>query len=283
MVDPALSPLVDVQKVNIDHVNVAASTRSSSAQTWVAITPLLTVLITAIGIVFTLCFQIYQTREESIQKEDSDWRAALEKVTVDESTSAIGAFEMQSFLQNSRYHGEARSIASAVLPTVTNRYEFDAAFASLLADTTKDNQRDVILIASNLSNQVRNLYSLAQEQPAGDDAALQNMTLEEFVLDPSQFLADDTQSEALDKALTEIWELDTAIHGLSSLWLPSGGKRLAVPKDTDLAGIIFLNGNFDGVDFSGAVMYDTYFIGHCHVETAKFPVRSPPLRECKSN
>ncbi|MGC2621342.1 MAG: hypothetical protein WA414_20020 [Acidobacteriaceae bacterium] len=280
MVDQAPAPLVDVQKVNIDHVNVTGSSKSPSAQMWIAITPLLTVLITAIGIVFTLCFQIYQTREQSLQKEDSDWRAALEKVSVDESTSAIGAFEMQSFLQNRRYNSEARSIASAVLPTVRNRYEFDAAFSSLLADTTQNNQRDVISIASNLSNQVRNLYSATQKQ-AAVGPTFNNITLEGFVLDPDQFIDDETQSGILDQALTETWELDTVIQGLSRLWLPSGHKRLAVPKDADLAGIVFLNGNFNGVDFSGADMYDSYFIGRCHVENARFPAHSPPTRECK--
>jgi hypothetical protein len=120
---PDTTPLVDIQKAAIDHVNVIGPTKSLSAQMWIALTPLLTVLITAVGIVFTVCFNIYQTKERSQQKADSDWRSALEKVYLDQSSSAIGTFEMQSFLSDPSHRDQARSIASAILRAVENRAE----------------------------------------------------------------------------------------------------------------------------------------------------------------
>src|SRR5258708_28785024 len=99
MAQSAVSPLVGVQKVDIDHVNVTgtSTTNSSTAQTLNALTPLLTVLITAIGFVFTFCFQLVQNHTDALQKVDTDWRAAVEKISLDEDTAANGVFEMQSF------------------------------------------------------------------------------------------------------------------------------------------------------------------------------------------
>src|SRR5271170_1032152 len=110
------SPLVSAHKVDIDHVNVAATGKSNTAQTLNALTPLLTVLITAIGLVFTFCFQLLQNRTEALQKVDTDWRTAVASISVNGTAAATGAFEMQSFYKNPKYGGEAKTIAAIVIP-----------------------------------------------------------------------------------------------------------------------------------------------------------------------
>jgi hypothetical protein len=284
MEQAAIAPLVEVEKVAVDHINVG-TVRSDMAQTLLALTPLLTVLITAVGIVFTLCFQFYQTREQAFEKEDSDWRAALQKVSMDESSSAIGAFEMQSFLGTSKYHTQARSIAAAILPAVRNRYEFDVALGNLLDDTNAQNQTDIITVAYNLSNSIRASYAAAVRKATTPTQPVQ-ITLQQFILDPETLLNDDTDSSQLDTAETQAWELDSVIHGLSSLWPRSGrrahtGKGLALPKHADLQGIIFLNADVTGVDFTRAAMDGSYFIGTCVTADAKMPSNVATI-ECTS-
>jgi Pentapeptide repeats (8 copies) len=276
MDQPESAPMVDVQKVDIDHVNVMGTGKSTTAQTWVALTPLLTVLITAIGIVFTFCFQLVQTRTASLQKVDSDWRAALEKVSVDEESAAIGAFEMQSFLADPKYGDQARAIAAAVLPTVANRYEFDAAFFVLLGKTNQKNQADIITIATSISNRLMDLHSTAllylKEKPEPKDKSLEN-----FVLNPDQFFSDSSQSSYLLRTQTEAWKLDSVIGGLSTIWRGGNGNGpILVPDGADLSGIIFLNHNFQGVDFTHASLANAYFIGDCTVDANSLPKDARP-------
>jgi hypothetical protein len=273
------APLVGVDTVAIDHVNVRGDSKSPGAQMWIAITPLLTVLIAAVSFVFTSGFQVYQTRQSALQEVDTEWRSSLEKVSVDNTSAAIGSFEMLSFLSDARYRPQARSIASAVLPSVGNRYEFDVAFERLLSDTDQKNQSDVITVAFNISSELRSLYSTASKQLKGDSRS-NGLTLQTFVLDPTSYLDDDVNTkEVIAAADTASWELDTVSKGLSSLWL--NGKGPAAPQAAALDHIIFMNADFSGVDFSGASMDDAYFVGSCRVENAAWPKGKPsPFHAC---
>ena len=266
--------LVDVRQIDIDHVNVTDTNKSVAAQTWIALTPLLTVLITAIGLVFTFCFQLIQTRTASSQKVDSDWRAALEKVSTDEQTAAIGAFEMQSFLTDPKYGDQARSIAAAILPSVASHQEFDAAFFVLVQKTDQHNQVAIIAIAANVSNRVRNLHQIALKQLRDNPKSI-DPSLENFVLHPDQFFSADEQSEYLKETDEETWKLDSAIGALTSMWHGSRTiRRLKVDDDTDLSGIIFYNASlrdFRGIDFTHATMNDAYFLGPCNIDPSKLP------------
>jgi hypothetical protein len=275
------SPLVDVRRVDIDHVNVTGTGRSSAAQTWIAITPLLTVLITAIGFVFTSCFQLIQARTAALQKVDSDWRDALAKVSTDEN-AAIGAFEMQSFLTDPRYGDQARSIAAAVLPSVSSHQEFDAAFFILVQKTNQANQHAIITVASNLSNQLRTLYDNAKRQLKPNQKKV-DTSLENFVFHPEQFFSDEEHSKSLKETNEVAWKLDSAIGGLNAIWHGSKTTPPLKPDDnTDLSGIIFYNASprdFRGIDFTPASMTDAYFLGVCQVDASKLP--SDVHQECR--
>jgi len=268
------SPLVDVHQVEIDHLNVTGTNKSTAAQTWIALTPLLTVLITAIGLVFTFCFQLIQTRAASVQKVDSDWRTALEKVSTDKQTAAIGAFEMQSFLTDAKYGDQARAIAAAILPSVASHHEFDAAFFVLVQETDQQNQAAIIAIATNISNRVRDLHEIALKEMKDNPKPI-DPSLENFVLHPDQFFSEDEQSDYLKETDEETWKLDSAIGGLSSIWHGSKTtRRVKMDEDTDLSGIIFYNASFRdfrGIDFNHAIMNDVYFLGPCNVDASKLP------------
>lgn len=277
---PQETPLVDVAKVNIDNVNVAgAGKRDEIAQRLIALTPLLTVLATVIGVVFTFCYQIYQTKTTSNDQQDVEWHAALDKVSWNGDTPEPGAFQLVSFAEKPRYKAEARSIEATLLPQMSNKYEFDSIFFLLLKDTDNSSQLDIIAIARNESNRLRDIYahSVMHEKKTAD-----NSDLERFVLNPEDFLTEDSQENDLRQALDDTWKLDSTIHGLSTLWNHSGGSGTdkIEPAEADLSGIIFLNNHFDGVDFSRASMDDTHFVGNCSVDQAKFP-QNAPSRHCQ--
>jgi len=276
MAQLATSPLVDVHKVDIDHVNVGATGKSSISQTLNALTPLLTVLITAIGLVFTFCFQLVQNSTEGSQKVDTDWRSAVEKVSPDEKVAATGAFEMQSFYTDHKYGDQAKTIAAVVLPSVPDKTEFDAAFFELLGNTSPQNQGQIITVAKGVSDDIRDLCNdFAIEEKKGPDFCDQHLA--DFLINPQGYYDEDTQSEQIKKVLTETWKLDSADGGLSTLWQKRTlwRKPIFKPDSADLSGIIFYNNNLKGVDLRQATVDGVLFVGTCQVDSSLLPQGAP--------
>lgn len=271
------SPLVDVQKVDIDHVNVGETGKSGTSQTLNSLTPLLTVLITAIGLVFTFCYQLVQNRTAALQKVDTDWRAAVEKISLDEDSAATGAFEMQSFFKDPKYGEQAKTIAAVVIPSVANKSEFDVSFSELLKNADQQNQGQIISIARNVSDQIRETCDgfAASEKK---DSGFCDRSLANFVINPQSYFSEATQSDQIKKVLTETWKLDTVDGGLSSLWRVRGFK----PGNADLSGIIFYNNDLQGVDLRQATLDGVLFVGTCKVDGSLLPRGLPPP-QCTSN
>lgn len=273
MAQSAVSTLVDVQKVDIDQVNVGgtSTTKSSTAQTLNALTPLLTVLITAIGLVLTSCLQLVQKHTDTLQKVDTDWRAAVEKISLDEDTAANGVFEMQSFFDDSKYGEQAKTIAAAVLPSVSNTSEFDAAFFELLGYSNQRNQEQIISIARNVSNQIRescNDFAIS----ARKDSGFCDRSIGDFVINPQRYFSEEKQSDQIKKVLTETWKLDSVDGGQSALWQNQRFK----PAAADLSGLIFYNTNLEGIDLTATSMDGVVFTGNCKVDMASLPKTLPP-------
>jgi len=271
------SPLVSAQKVDIDHVNVAATGKSSTAQTLNALTPLLTVLITAIGLVFTFCYQLVQNRTQleqnraaALQKVDTDWRAAVASISVNEGAAATGVFEMQSFFDDAKYGDQGRTIAALVIPVVPNRSEFDVAFFKLLTDTNEQNQVRIIAIAKSVSDQIRELcHDYAVENKKGNGFC--DRTIGDFMINPQNYFSEEKESDQIKKVLIETWKLDSADHGLSTLWR----ERKFKPGTAELSGIIFYNTDLQGVDLRQASMDDVVFVGTCKVDPPLIPKDLP--------
>jgi Tfp pilus assembly protein PilV len=268
------SPLVSAQRVDIDHVNVAAPTKSSTAQTLNALTPLLTVLITAIGLVFTFCFQLVQNRTEALQKVDTDWRTAVASISVNENAAATGAFEMQSFFKSAKYKDQAKTISAIVIPSIPDKSEFDAAFFELVRNADERNQGEIISIAKDVSDQIRDICNGYAVEKKKDDGFC-DQTIGDFVINPQNYFSEDTESDQIKKVLTESWKLDSANSGLSTLWQ----DRQYKPGTAELSGIIFYNSNLHGVDLTQTSLDGAVFIGTCTVDPSLLP-KGLPAPQC---
>lgn len=279
MATTATAPLIGVQNVDVDHMNIAVRERTASSFNLAALTPLLSILIAALTLFSTSLIQIYQSRSSSAQKEDSDWRQALEKISLDENSAAIGTFEMQSFFEGERHKVQARSISAALMPNITDKYEFDAAFFVLLGQTNQNNQTDVVGIARTLSIQLRGLYDTAVILKGCKGSP--DCTFVEFVHHPEKFYDNATQSDALQRTLSDLWKLESVGSGLHSIWVSKGNGASVHPGDLDLGGIVFLNNDFSNIDFSKASMEEAEFIGKCPVNQGKTPPGILP--DCERN
>jgi hypothetical protein len=125
-------------------------------------------------------------KEASIQKEASDWREALSKVSVSKTDSPIGAFEMESFLDDDKYADKARSIAASLLPSVADPQEFDAGFFVLLKGTNADNQNEIIGIARSLTDTQETLKNKALNASKGK-AHTKDQSFDNFIMHPQEF------------------------------------------------------------------------------------------------
>jgi hypothetical protein len=277
MATAATTPLIGVQNVDVDHMNIAVRERAASSFNLAALTPLLSILIAALTLFSTSLIQIYQSRSSSAEKEDSDWRAALEKI--EDRSAAIGTFEMQSFFEGERHKVQARSLSAALMPNITDKYEFDAAFFALLVRTNQDNQADVVGIARTLSIELHGLYDAAVVLKGCKGSP--DCTFVEFVRHPEKFYDNASQSDALRNTLSDLWRLDSVGSGLRSMWVSKGDGAGVRPGDLDLGGIVFLNNDFSNIDFSKASMEEAEFIGKCPVNEGKTPPGIIP--DCERN
>jgi hypothetical protein len=262
------APLIGVQNVDVDHMNIAVREKTASSLNLTALTPLLSILIAGLTLLSTSLIQIYQSQRSAVQNEDTEWRNALEKISLDDEKAAIGTFEMQSFSEGERHKAQARSISAALMPNITDKYEFDAAFFVLLDKTDQSNQADVVAIARTLSNQLRSLYDTAvalkgcKGQP--------NCTFAEFVDEPGNFYENATQSDALQRSLSDLWKLDSVSQGLSGIWHRRNGVDIH-PGQLDLGGIVFTDHDFSNIDFSQAPLSEAEFLGNCPFKNGKLP------------
>jgi len=280
MATTTATPLIGVQNVDVDQMNIAVREKAPSSFNLASLTPLLSILIAGMTMLSTSMIQIYQSHNSSAQAEDSEWRQALVKISSEgENSAAIGTFEMQSFLAGERHKAQARSIAAALMPNITDKYEFDAAFFVLLRQTDQTNQTDVVGIARTLSNHLHNLYDTAVANKGCKGSP--DCTFVAFVRNPEKFYDNASQSESLRSTLSDLWRLDSVGSGLSTLWHSNQRGVSAHPGDLDLSGIVFLNNDFSNIDFSQASMDEAEFIGKCPVYQGKTPRGIVP--DCERN
>jgi hypothetical protein len=232
-------------------------------QIWAKIlTPVLP-FIAIIVTVVTLGVQMRQasTASEAQRKasEDTQWHETMKSVTLQPPSAAlVGAFNMESFLDTARYHDQARSILSALLPQVEDSSGFDVVFFNLHRSTDGDNQIQLISIARVVAAKDLDNFKIANRRG--------KKNFRDFVGDPTAFFEDEPDSPNLSSALARSWEIDSISHGLSGLWRPGSG-HVSAPA-SDLSGII-LESEFEQVDFSSTNLSSTSFWG-ANVKNANF-------------
>ncbi len=267
-----LKSVAEAEKASVDALNGRRYWTSKVG----ALTPMFAAIIT--GLTFGITF-LYQRKQSDIaaqQVEETQWRAALQKVGGNDSVSSqAAAFAMQSFF-DSTYTQQSRTIAAFLAPNIRDTGAFDFMFFELAKRTGQQNQGELIDIARALSTREQKAYASLPETVRRDHP------FEQLLVDPADVLLDQEDpkfSEKLQDAEADGWELDTVSVVLSRIWkgplplIPSdqrawkGPTRLD-PSELDLRGIVFLNGDFTGIDNLSKARMDAHtgFYGRCMVD-----------------
>lgn len=141
----------------------------------------------------------------------------------------------------------------------------------MLDNTNQHDQEQIISIARNVSNQIRDSCN-GFATSAKKDPGFCDRSIADFVVNPQHYFSEEKQSDQIKKVLTETWKLDSVDDGLSSLWQTQRFK----PVGADLTGLIFYNTNLEGVDLTEASMDGVVFTGNCKVDKALLPKALPP-------
>jgi hypothetical protein len=212
-----------------------------------AVTPLLALFATIYSY-HSQASQFQQTLSEQRRGSvDAQWRDALKLVSfTDPHSSGVGALAMLSFFGTD--HGpEAVTIASSLLPNVSNVGIFDKVLAAIRDKTAEDNNfANISSVARALGMAQRAKYHIAGAASKENTPFLME-TVDAFYLDPKS-IEDDPRQQLNVSA----WDLDTTSQFLKDLW-KTHGKPSADHKP--LTGIVLENAhtdydNFDGLDFS---------------------------------
>jgi hypothetical protein len=203
-------------------------------------------------------------------QEDSQWRSALEKISIDTQAAHIGALEMQSFFHSPRYRKQSRSVAASLLWRVDDRDLFDVVFFDLVEKTTERNQQELITLARAMGDRLQERYSIRMKALGTDSP--QDSSFEHFLKSPEEFYDDDKEDQKKAELQVDVeeWELDSICHGLIEVWKDPTFR--AESSKRDLTGIAFYTtkGDYKGVDFRGAEVRGTAFYGECNLDGAKF-------------
>lgn len=267
---------VSIDTIHVDQAVVSAAPRKSTRQTLIELTPLLSVLITAAALVTTSVLQLWQTHSIAAQKVDEEWRTALAKIS-DDQDALVGTLEMQSFLDEERYRLRAGSIIAVKLPRISDKDEFDAAFAEMPNHIDNTNQVQLINIAKSLSNDLRDAYTTVMKtEPPGN---LSDSSFEHFLVSPEDFISD---GKRLDQLQSATWKLDSTTRGLQKIWTRKGMTTHLTPEKMDLSEIVFYGAekpiDFTGVSFRGANLDHSEFVGRCIVKAPE----ADKINHCES-
>jgi hypothetical protein len=242
--------------------------------------PLVTLLpfaLTAVTFLATFLFQIHQNnQQESFQQLqqqtqqdatlDSEWRKALEHLTAQDGPSAsVGAYEMVSFLQAGKYSDQALAIIPSLLTKIDNPLTFDVVLFDINSHINQDSQSQLVAIDTIL---VKDLGDLCKRVPHCNPS-IKDGSFAAFLQTPDEFIKNPKQTGLLDQAWTQIWELDSVSSALSNNW--RGVHRVKpypTPQGQDLsAGVVLLNNDWRGIDFSQAADLDGVAIfGKCKID-----------------
>lgn len=253
---------LELENTTTEARRVETEHKSERIRFWTAtLLPTLAFLVTA----GTFLLQIQQTKSGAQAQEDSQWRSALEKTAPDSNSAPIGALEMQSFFASKRYKKESRPVAATLLVGIDDRNLFDVIFFDLLDKTTKDDQQELIFLARALSSRLRDKYEVrlaaGKERPA-------DRSFEHFLKDPEDFYdeSDLNQAKALETIDADKWKLDSVSQGLIELWR---NPKIS-PAEEDLSEIVFLNGDYSGLNFSHALLSGAGFYGTCNLTGVRY-------------
>jgi hypothetical protein len=243
---------------------------SHGSPLWLTLLPF---IITAGTFVLSFVQQYRQHKDETQATRDSEWRKAIQQVSSKESDVAIqGAYEMESFLDDTEHGWQALSITSALLPNVNDQRFFDIIFFGLLPKADQESQSQFIAVDVAVAAQLNDEYfrvvkTFTKKKPPPADQSFPN-----FLMNPGEFYPDDADSDKLAYVLTKTWQLDSVSHGLAKLWNRDPKSPGATPDSQWLAGVVLFNNDYSKVDFGQAHgMNEVLFVGSCKVNKSTLP------------
>lgn len=251
----------ETEKIQLDAKEVSREYRFGRTKHWASmVTPLLAVAMTML----TLYNQSQQFKEtaklQTDANEESQWRDAIKNLSMkDARTTLLSAFSMHAFFDSPPHANQARTIAATLLPHVDISDGFDNIFFDILDMTNTSNQVHVVAIGKTLFNLQLDLFhvnALANRPAQVDFQTLREMLGDD---DPPDFIRKDSDSRR--EAGARAWMLDSVSDGLSGLWM---NNKSTAPRGLDLGGVVFEDGQFNGLDFSntnlqGGALYNADF------------------------
>lgn len=269
---------VEIAKTLGEAGNAAIDARFARTRFWAStVTPILALVVTGLTFVVTVQMQSKQfqatlkTQSDQFQKtadsqsnanEDSKWRDALGKVSFKDSESAlVGAFAMQGFFRQSRYQGQARSIAAALLPLVRNVDAFDEIVTEMEEQSTEQNQFDLTGVSQMISFAQRERYGIVGAATTKGPGVVPFLDYDIVSIEIDPSLTGKTDPRGTKIAA---WKLDTVSHFLKMLW--NDKQKGVTPARKNLAAVVLEDETFDNLDFSNAnlraaVLYRASFKG----------------------
>jgi len=234
-----------------------------------------TTLFSALGLLVTAGTAFYNLEQgiaAAQAQEDSQWRTAVEKCAPGSKTPSIGALEMKSFFRSKRYGKESRTVAATLLRNIDDNILFDDIFFDLVnvGKSKQNNDQELIALAKILSSQLNDRYKGRMEKLKQGDRP-RNHTFAHFLEKPDDFYDDSKhpeQKKEEEQIDADIYRLDTISKGLIDIWKdPHFNPSKA---EVDLEEIVFLNGDYSGIDFSVFRLKGAGFYGGCVLTGVKF-------------
>lgn len=245
-----------------DHA--AAERSSEKARFWTAtLLPTLAFVVTAGALVW----QIQQGKVTAQAEEDSQWRAALEKIELDPKSAHVGALEMESFFSIDQRKRVARIIAASLLAKIDDPNIFQLVFE----DIETHQQSDLVLLARMLTLRLQDSYDGHSNVLNQEGCHQAKSSFKLFLSKPECFYADNdpAQNKEIEEIdLTES-KLDSVTRELAALWANS--KSGLTAANQDLQNIAFYTSDrvdYAGLNFHGSQLDGSGFYGQCDVSGA---------------
>src|SRR5258708_1543846 len=239
----------DIEKSKAEIENINYQKRSDKSRLWIGV---VAPLVTAIALMFTLIFQVYQTKRNSILQrqadEDTQWRSFLQKLnTRNAPTDQSIAILLKSFFSYPKYKNQACEIASTVyLPYIVDTKYFKLMYKDFIKVIDWNNYYNIV----NLTNGIYRQISDARRMREQDSAALNSKNTYAY----SQSLKDiDQINHSLEESHNE---LEIVGNSLANFF-KSNSQRSSISLDltdgyffhTDFSNANFDNANFKDVSF----------------------------------
>ena len=265
MEDAKTSVALSVDHLKVDRVSIWNSDRTG---TLVKLAPLITAFVTAVALLVSTATNAWLSEAGMVERNNTAWRNALEKVSMEDKQAVVGTLEMQTFFGDKEYGKQARAIAAVLLPRVSDPSAFDTALYQMRNGSRSLNELHYATMARTITSSLHNLYVLAKGSRTADQLP-PDSSFENFVQHPEAFVQGTAEADWLERAQGETWKLDSVSNILSDSWKQSNTHAIA--SSMDLSGIIFSGHDFSGIDFRAVDMEGSSFVGSCKVDPQALP------------